>query len=72
MNCLLSTHLTRFFFEGTRTGLALRYINRFSLNAPGNREDVPDIVTVITDGRAQDRVAIPARNIKRRKNTKVE
>ena len=41
--------------SGTNTGLALQYVSNELLKKDnGNRPGVPDILLVITDGRAQD------------------
>ena len=56
---------------GTRTGAALRHLYYNSLNSAQNRENAPDVLVVITDGRSTDRVAIPSYMIKSVKNIKV-
>ena len=53
-----------FYFTGTNTGRALTYLKR-KLLKQGNREDAKDVVLLITDGAATDRVAIPALNLRK-------
>ena len=52
------------YFSGTRTGNALNYVAR-TLLKKGNRERARDVVLLITDGESQDRVALPARLVRR-------
>ncbi|XP_050992163.1 collagen alpha-1(XIV) chain [Labeo rohita] len=51
--------------ENTRTGLALTYILENSFKAEsGSRSDVPKIVILITDGKSQDDVLLPAQRLR--------
>ena len=43
-------------FEGTNTGKALKYARNVFTKRKENRENVQDVVLLITDGRAYDRV----------------
>ncbi|XP_002131969.2 uncharacterized protein LOC100181304 [Ciona intestinalis] len=52
--------------SGTRTGNALLHAYNYSLNAPGNRPNVRDIVLVFTDGVSHDDVIEPARLLQSR------
>ncbi|XP_050993234.1 collagen alpha-1(XII) chain-like [Labeo rohita] len=51
--------------ENTRTGRALTYILKNSFKAEsGSRSDVPKIVILITDGKSQDDVLLPAQRLR--------
>nr|XP_039252832.1 P-selectin-like [Styela clava] len=46
---------------GTWTGQAISYVHEHMLKKEyGNRDNIPDVVLVITDGRAQDDVKLPS------------
>ena len=50
---------------GTNTGGALRYaLNRVSSSRMGSREDAKEVVIVLTDGKSQDDVAVPAMKLR--------
>ena len=51
-------------FLGTNTGMALNYVTRTLLKR-GNRRQAKDVVLLITDGESNDRVAIPAIQLRR-------
>lgn len=50
--------------HGTKTGKALDYFNKHSINVKGNRPGVPDVVVVITDGLSSDNVKIPSQKLR--------
>lgn len=53
------------FFSGTFTGLALDHALTVSLSeSNGNRPDVPDLMLLLTDGRAADDVKTPADSLR--------
>ena len=43
-------------FKGTKTGKALKYVRNVFSKRKENRENVQDVILLITDGRAYDRV----------------
>ena len=47
------------------TGNALTYVAEKMLTAPGNRQAVPDLVLVVTDGISKDDVVAPAKELQR-------
>jgi len=49
---------------GTNTGMALNYVTRTLLRR-GNRRQARDVVLLITDGESNDRVLIPALQLRR-------
>ncbi|XP_076810110.1 E-selectin-like [Clavelina lepadiformis] len=51
--------------SGTMTGNALTYVAEKMLTAPGNRQAVPDLVLVVTDGISKDDVVAPAKELQR-------
>ncbi|XP_032168224.1 von Willebrand factor A domain-containing protein 2 isoform X1 [Mustela erminea] len=62
--------IKRMVFKGgrTETGLALKYLLRQGF--PGGRNaSVPQILVVVTDGRSQGHVALPAKQLKERRIT---
>ncbi|XP_036121813.1 von Willebrand factor A domain-containing protein 2 [Molossus molossus] len=63
----VKTELKRMVFKGgrTETGLALKYFLRQGL--PGGRNaSVPQVLIIITDGRSQGHVALPAKQLQER------
>uniref|UniRef100_H2ZHL1 VWFA domain-containing protein n=1 Tax=Ciona savignyi TaxID=51511 RepID=H2ZHL1_CIOSA len=52
--------------SGTKTGNALMHAYNYSLNTPGNRPNVRDVVLLFTDGVSHDDVATPARLLRQR------
>ncbi|CAK8679859.1 unnamed protein product [Clavelina lepadiformis] len=51
--------------SGTNTGGALRYaLNRVFSSRMGSREDAKEVVIVLTDGKSQDDVAVPAMKLR--------
>ncbi|XP_039093515.1 von Willebrand factor A domain-containing protein 2 isoform X2 [Hyaena hyaena] len=63
----VKAHMKRMVFKGgrTETGLALKYLLRKGF--PGGRNaSVPQILIVVTDGRSQGHVALPAKQLKER------
>ena len=57
-------------FKGTKTGKALKYVRNVFLKRKENRENVQDVILLITDGRAYDRVDQISKQI-REKGTEV-
>ena len=47
------------------TGAALEYVHSSFLHQPENREEVTDVVLLITDGRSQDEVDQVSRRLRR-------
>ena len=52
----VNTHIVILLFKGTKTGKALKYVRNVFLKRKENRENVQDVILLITDGRAYDRV----------------
>ena len=54
-----------FFQIGTNTGKALNYtLDVLFRPENGNRQAVPDIIVLLTDGRSQDDVFVPAQRLR--------
>ncbi|XP_039253130.2 P-selectin-like [Styela clava] len=52
--------------QGTWTGQAISYVHEHMLKPEyGNRKNAPDVVLVITDGRSQDSVKMPAEELRK-------
>lgn len=54
-------------FVGTRTGQAIKYVaDVLMTKRNGDRENYPNIVIVVTDGKSQDSVTIPSAALRKR------
>jgi len=51
--------------RGTMTGAALEYVHSTFLHQPENREEITDVVLLITDGRSQDEVGEISRRLRK-------
>ena len=49
---------------GTKTGKALNYVHDNLMKRSENREDVTDVVLLITDGTSYDDVTIPSEQLR--------
>ena len=58
-NVVLTKH-----FTGTKTGKALTYAREVLIKKQENRENVQDVVLLITDGNAYDEVQGPAKQLR--------
>ena len=52
------------FYAGTKTGKALTYVREVLIKKEENRENIQDVVLLITDGNAYDEVEGPAKKLK--------
>ena len=52
------------FLAGTKTGKALTYVREVLIKKQENRENIQDVVLLITDGNAYDEVAGPAKKLR--------